>query len=92
MKSFKGLMSELKENQLFGKMDAKMLKCKIKSIRGVCRMELQKIETSKKSGFGTDEVYVLKLFWLKDATYLNEVVTSRSSTSNLVSKFNKLLI
>lgn len=30
--------------------------------------------------------------WFKDAIYLSEVVTTRSSTSNLVSKFNELLI
>ena len=46
-------------------------------------MELQKIETIKKSGCGTDEVYVPKSSWFKDATYLSEVVTT-SSTSNLI--------
>ena len=40
--SFKELMSELKENQFLAKMDAKLLKSKIKSIRDVYRMELQK--------------------------------------------------
>lgn len=89
--SFKRLMSELNENQLLGEMDAKLLKSKIKSIKDVYRTELQKIEKSKKSGCGTDEVYVPKLSWFKDATYLSEVVTTRSSTSNLVSKFNQLL-
>lgn len=83
--SFKLLMSELKENQLLGEMDAKQLKSKMKSIKDVYRTELQKIEKSKKSGCGTDEVYVPKLSWFKDATYLSEVVTTRSSTSNLVS-------
>ena len=63
-------------------MDAKLLKSKIKSIRDVYRTELQKIETIKKSGYGTDEVYVglPKLSWFKDATYLSEVVTTRGST------------
>ena len=41
--SFKGLMSELKGNQLLGEMDVKLLKSKIKSIRNVYRTELQKI-------------------------------------------------
>lgn len=89
--SFKQLMAELKENQLLGEMDAKLLKSKIKSIKDVYRTEIQKIEKSKKSGCGTDEVYVPKLSWFKDATYLSEVVTTRSSTSNLVSTFNELL-
>ena len=37
--SFKGLMSELKENQFLGEMDAKLQKSKIKSIRDVYRTE-----------------------------------------------------
>jgi Alcohol dehydrogenase transcription factor Myb/SANT-like. len=41
--SFKGVMSELKENQLLGEMDPKLLKSKIRSIRDVNRTELQKI-------------------------------------------------
>lgn len=52
----------------------------------------KKFKKVKKSGCGTDEVYVSKLSWFKDATYLSEVVTTRSSTSNLVSKFYELLI
>lgn len=41
--NFKRLMSELKENQLLGEMDAKLFKSKIKSIKDVYRPELQKI-------------------------------------------------
>ena len=40
----------------------------------------KKIETIKKSGCGTDDVYVPKLTTFKDATYLSEVVTTRGST------------
>nr|CAH7730697.1 unnamed protein product [Callosobruchus chinensis] len=42
-------------------MDAKLLNSKIKSIKHVYRQELQKIEESKKSGCGTDQVYKPKL-------------------------------
>ena len=41
--SFKGLMSELKENHLLSEIDAKLLKSKIKSIREGYRTEIQKI-------------------------------------------------
>nr|CAH7740931.1 unnamed protein product [Callosobruchus chinensis] len=64
-------------------MDAKLLKSRIKSIKDSYRQELQKIEKSKKSGCGTDQIYKPKLSWFTDATYLSEVVTTRSSTSNL---------
>ena len=40
----------------------------------------KKIETIKKSGCETDEVYVPKLSRFKDANYLSEVVTTRGST------------
>ena len=41
--SFKGLMSELKENQLLGEMDAKLLKSKIKSIEMSIERNYKKI-------------------------------------------------
>lgn len=83
---FKQLMSELEENQLLGQMDKKQLKAKIKSIKDVYRTELNKIEKSKKSGCGADDVYVPKLTWFNDACFLSEVLATRSSQSNLVSK------
>ena len=48
----------------------------------MCTERNKKIKTFKKSGCGTDEVYVglPKLSWFKDATYLSEVVTTRGST------------
>lgn len=83
---FKQLMSELEENQLLGQMDKKQLTAKIKSIKDVYRTELNKIEKSKKSGCGADDVYVPKLTWFNDACFLSEVLATRSSQSNLVSK------
>ncbi|GFW41982.1 hypothetical protein TNCV_6901 [Trichonephila clavipes] len=66
-------MSELEENQLLGQMDNKQLKAKIKSIKDVYRTELNKIEKSKKSGCGVDDVYVPKLTWFNEACFLSEV-------------------
>ncbi|KAF6207352.1 hypothetical protein GE061_018593 [Apolygus lucorum] len=62
---FKRLMCELDENQLMGGMDVKQLKAKIKSIKDVYRQEVNKIERSRKSGAGTDELYSPKLAWFK---------------------------
>lgn len=84
--NMKRLMSELEEHSLLGGMDLKQVKAKIKSIKDVYRQELQKIERSKKSGCGTEEVYTPKLSWFNDASYLNEVSSTRKSTSNMVSK------
>ncbi|GFW86221.1 MADF domain-containing protein [Trichonephila clavipes] len=75
---FKQLMSELEENQLLGHMDNKQLKAKIKSIKDVYRTELNKIEKSKKSGCGVDDVYVPKLTWFNEACFLSEVSATRS--------------
>lgn len=84
---FKQLMAELEENQLLGEMDEKQLKSKIKSLKDVYRTELCKIEKSKKSGSGTDDIYVPKLSWFNEASYFSEVMAVRSSTSNLVSTY-----
>lgn len=83
---FQRLYNELNEKQLIGGMDVKQLKAKIKSIKDVYRQELHKIEKSKKSGCGTEEVYSPKLAWFNEANYLAEVLATRSSESNLVSK------
>ena len=66
-------------------MDAKQLKTKIKTIKDVYRKELAKIVRSKKSGQGTDHVYIPKLAWLETAEFLREVISTRETQSNLVS-------
>jgi len=64
-----------------------VLRKKIKSIKNVYRQELARIEKSKKSGAGADDVYQPKLAWFKRADiFLKNVVSSRT-TSNLVSTF-----
>lgn len=83
---FQQLYCDLNEKQLIGEMNIKQLKAKIKSIKDVFRQEVQKIEKSKKSGSGTEDVYVPKLVWFQQASFLSEVMATRISTSNLVSK------
>ena len=68
-------------------MDERQLKSKIKTIKDVYRHELAKIERSQKSGAGIEEVYSPKLLWFNSAHFFREVLSTRKSQSNLVSKF-----
>lgn len=62
------------------------IKNKIKTIRTMYKKEHSLVQKSKKSGMGTDELYVPKLFWYKKADiFLNGVVNTRNTSSNLVS-------
>jgi len=64
-----------------------VLRKKIKSFKNVYRQELTKIEKSKKVEQEQD-VYQPKLAWFKRADiFLKNVVSSRTTTSNLVSTF-----
>ncbi|XP_046384737.1 uncharacterized protein LOC124155036 [Ischnura elegans] len=76
-------MSDLEKHKLLGSMDMKQVKAKIKALKDVYRGELAKIEKSRKSGCGTDDLYVPKLQWFNEASYWSEVLATRSSTSNL---------
>ncbi|CAH1981452.1 unnamed protein product [Acanthoscelides obtectus] len=80
---FQRLFNELNEKQLIGGMDVMQLKAKIKSIKDVYRQELHKIKRSMKSGCGTEEVHSPKLAWFNEANYMEEVMATRSSKSNL---------
>jgi predicted PurR-regulated permease PerM len=65
-----------------------VLRNNVKSIKNVYRQQLTKIEKSKKSVAGADDVYQPKLAWFKGADiFLKNVVSSRTTTSNLVSTF-----
>lgn len=61
-------------------------KKKIKSLRDTYRKELHKVQKSKKSGAGADEVYKPKLMWYSAAeVFWHGAVCGRESSSNLVS-------
>lgn len=63
------------------------LRNKIKSLRTMYAKEHGKVEKSKKSRIGTDELYVPRLFWYQRADrFLNGVTTTRNTMTNLVSK------
>jgi hypothetical protein len=82
---FKSFYSELESQGLVERMDEKQLKAKIKNIKDVYRNELAKIEKSRKSGSGTDDIYYPKLVWFDQANFFREVLSTRNSQSNLVS-------
>lgn len=84
---FKQLYEQLAAKGLMEGMDEKQLKSKIKTIKDVYRQELARIEKSQKSGAGIEEVYSPKLVWFNSAHFFREVLSTRKSQSNLVSKF-----
>lgn len=62
------------------------IKNKIKTIRTMYKKEYTLVCKSKKSGMGTEDMYVPKLFWYKRADeFLKGVTTTRETMSNLVS-------
>jgi hypothetical protein len=64
------------------------LKKKIKSLRDTYRKELQKVQKSKKSGAGADDVYKPKLVWFSSAeVFWQGSIVGRESPSNWVSKY-----
>lgn len=66
--------------------DLGFLRARIKSIKSTYRTELLKVNESKTSGAGSDEVYEPKLPWYSAAdAFMRDVIITRKSTSNLVS-------
>jgi hypothetical protein len=84
---FKQLYEQLAAKRLMEGMDEKQLKSVIKTTKDVYRHELAKIERSQKNGAGIEEVYSPKLLWFNSAHFFREVLSTRKSQSNLVSKF-----
>lgn len=82
---FKSFYLELESQGLVEGMDENQLKAKIKNIKDVYRNELSKVEKSKKSGSGTNNIYYPKLVWFDRANFFREVLSTRNSQSNLVS-------
>lgn len=91
--SMRRLFDDLQEQSIVVT-DIPFLRSKIKSIKTTYRQERIKVEESKASGKGTDDLYVPKLAWYDLAdSFLRVVVVTRTSTSNLkVSLVNCLII
>lgn len=58
---------------------------KIANLRTVFKKELNKIRASQKSGAGTDEVYVPRLWYYESLMFLKEEIDARASISTLQS-------
>lgn len=78
---FKQMCEQLEQVDLLKGMDEKRLKNKIKNLKDVFRQE-----PSKKSVCGTEDIYIPKLTWFEAANFFAEVLSTRQSNSNLVSK------
>jgi hypothetical protein len=84
---FKQVYEQLAAKGLIEGMDEKQVKSKVKTLKDFYRHELAKIEKSRNSGAGIEEVYSPKLVWFNAAHFFREVLSTRKCQSNLVSKF-----
>ncbi|CAH2007797.1 unnamed protein product [Acanthoscelides obtectus] len=80
---FKKMWEQLEDKGLLKGMDEKQLKNKIKNLIDVFCQELAKIEGSKKSDCGTEDIYTPKLTWFEAAHFFAEVLSTKHSNSNL---------
>jgi len=79
-KAYKTLHSELNLPQL----SVNDIRAKIKTIRIRYCSELAKIRKYEKSGAGSNDMYVPRLFWFKQAdSFLRDVFTPKDSSSNM---------
>lgn len=60
----------------------KSVRVKINNIRGSFRREIKKIEESKRSGAGTDEIYVTHLWYYDLLLFCKDQEVPRISVSN----------
>jgi hypothetical protein len=79
------LFNELKSGGLDA-INIEILKSKIKNIRDSYRREVMKVEKSKKSGAGEEDIYLPLLGWYNKANYLHRVSITRNTSSNMVRK------
>lgn len=59
------------------------VKKKIQSLRSTYIQEKKKIADSKRTGTGSDDVYIPSLFWFHELEFLQDVIIPRKTTSNL---------
>ncbi|GBP12608.1 hypothetical protein EVAR_10266_1 [Eumeta japonica] len=81
------LLTKYKEVDAEANRDA-VLK-KINSLRTAYQKEKKKVEESKRSGAGTDAVYVPKLWYYKELSFINDQNVARASVSNMDEKEGK---
>lgn len=69
-----------------GLQDTNEVTKKIKNLRSTYNQELLKIEKSKKSGCGTDDIYKPSIKWFDAMDYIMKIINlkEKQTTSNLV--------
>ncbi len=80
-KAYGDLLKKLREVEPSA--DKKKVKDKINSIRGSFRREMKKIEESKRSGKGADEIYSTHLWYYDLLLFTKDQEVPRASVSNL---------
>lgn len=60
-----------------------IVKKKINSIRSTYLLEKKKIFDSRRTGTGTDNLYIPSVPWFEQMMFLNDVIIPRKTTSNL---------
>ena len=63
--------------------DRQFIVNKINNLKGAFKKELKKLESSKLSGAGTDDVYEPKLWYFHHLMFLQDQETPRTGVSNL---------
>ena len=80
-KAYEQLLTKLKEVDADATKEA--VKKKIDSLRAGYRRELKKVNISKRSGAGSDDVYIPNLWYFDDLSFLSDQEIARPSVSNL---------
>lgn len=80
-KAYEDMVLKLKEADESATRDS--VKKKIDSLRGCFRKEFKKVNASKKSGAGTDELYVPHLWYYEHLLFLTDHEMPRESVSNI---------
>lgn len=79
--AYKILLEKMKEIDTTATIDT--VKNKINTMRCTFKKELLKVKSSQKSGSGTDDIYVPKLWYYNLLTFIIDQDVPRSSRSNI---------
>lgn len=67
-----------------------IVKKKINSLRATYLLEKKKIFDSRRTGTGTDDLYIPTVPWFDEMVFLNDVIIPRKTTSNLDSQITQV--
>jgi hypothetical protein len=78
---YEAMVTKLKE--IDSNANRETVKKRINGLRTNYRRELNKIKESKKSGAGTDDIYIPTLWYFKDIDFLRDQETATEGTSTM---------